>query len=533
MVSSALQPGTVRGPPGHPKNLIQLKKIPFMKISKSILTGMIAVGLASAASATQYTVHIVGSTAYRAPVMSAILDYLTSVGTTPKYCFWGSSTFRKANAATFSSTVGSDTYVVECFWTGSAAGVTDLVKANPVDDFLSYSTYSSSMSTTGYYISSSSPTFETAVAPDSAMSDSYYQSVAKVMSDASVVGSSGSALAHSINSATLTNAGVTAGPKKTVGIIPFLWVLQNPGSSGVSATNITQNVAKQLLQVGYINFSQLSGLSADITNYAFLVGRNEDSGTRIDSAADAQDGFDIAPFQVLPEFTSNATTSSVYPLPAYPPSGHTGGAGSTLSSIELWPAGVALNTEPGISWAAGGHSGLVSGGDVANTLNSTNPGAANITVDDGSGNVTDDSAGNNACAPLDNNYTAGSSQCLLLGYVGVADAYGVLASIGGTAIAGQPSTAKALGLSYEGVNYSPAAVENGEYTLFGYEHMYYTTATGTVKTVLDGIADKVYGSDADIDSSGNHGAGDAAGIFYSSMNFSRGLTEGGILSPTN
>ncbi|MGA3170394.1 MAG: hypothetical protein ABSE62_05220 [Chthoniobacteraceae bacterium] len=529
-----------------------------MKLSKLLLSGLCAAGLAATASATTTTIHIIGSTAFRAPVTQGIVDYLTTNYGTPSYGFWGNSTFLKANGALLASSSGGNTVVVETFWTGSAAGVVDLVLGHTISDFLNYSTYSGVITTSGTYFGSNagSLTFATAVAADAAMTDSYYSSVAKVMSDATITGTTGAGVAAAITNAgshgTLINAGVTAGPKGTVGIIPFLWVMGNPGATGLSASNIDFQVAKQLLENGSINFSQLSGTSTDLTNYALLVGRNEDSGTRIDSAANVQDGFDIVPVQALVEFssTSNQQSTSVFPLPPYGVQtggfSSTGGTFAQISSIEAWPSGLIengtatsaayLNTESTINWdsVGAGHSGYVSGGDVANVLSAYNPGAANIVVDDGASNLpTDDPSGNYPIAPSDADYTAGTSQIALIGYLGVADAYSDLASNGGVTIAGQSSNAKLLGLSYNGVTYSANAVEQGQYTLWGYEHMYYTTAAGTVKTVLDGIADKVFTTDADLDSGGNHAHPDQAGIKYSTMNFNRSSVEGGILGPVN
>lgn len=499
-----------------------------MKIPKILLSGLVAVSLAASASATTI-VHVVGSTAYRAPFTKAVFDYLTANdtgGAPPSYGFWGNSNVYKASGAIISGTISGIQVVVETYWTGSIAGTVDLVSANPISNFLNLSTYNSQLTTSGTYLGSSISSLTTDPSnppPDVAMSDSYYKSVAAVIATANVNGGSGATLASEISGAAIHNAGTTttghAGKIGTVGVIPFQWAIGNLGSSGVvlSATNMTQQAAKQLIEGGNIDLSEITPNPSDVTNFVLLVGRNEDSGTRLDTIAESQSGIPSSsgPLQALLTFNNNNTTTSAYPLP--PDGVQTGGTGSSIATVAAWPENDYLNTEPTISWSAPGHSGYVSGGDVANVLLAQNPGAGNFTIS---------TSGTSAIAPTSGYYTAGTSQVLLAGYVGVADLSSALSgNAGGNAIA----------LEYNGVPYSAANVENGTYTLWGYEHMYYTTATGTTAgsllAVINGIADEIFGTDADINSSGVHAAANQAGILYGTMDFVRGLTEGGTLAP--
>jgi hypothetical protein len=498
-----------------------------MKLSKSLLSGLLAAAFATAASASPTIVHVVGSTAFRAPFTKACIDYLTNNGTgAPSYCYWGSSNYLGANGAMISGTIGSTQVVFETYWTGSVAGVVDLVTANTAESFLDYNTYNSSCITTGSDLGStasvaSSLTF-TGAAPDVAMSDSYYKSVAAAVGGATVTGSTGAALANSISTASIHNAGTNttghAGKIGAVGVIPFEWIFGNVGTSGIDITgtsNMTQQAAKQLVEAGNINLSQLTNNPADLGNFVLLVGRNEDSGTRLDSLADAQTGIPAStgPTQVLFTFTNNQKTTGAYPLPPY--GVQTGGNGASVSGIQAWPSGAYLNTESGISWSALGHSGYVAGGDVANALLAADVSPATL-----SPNV------NSNIAPTSGDYVAGTSEIGFVGYVGVADAYSTLSGN-----SGGNNTA----LLYNGVAYSPSNVENGSYTLWGYEHMYYTTATGTgagqLLSVINGVADEIFSTDADINSSGAHAAANQAGILYSTMNFARSLTEGGYITP--
>ena len=85
----------------------------------------------------------------------------------------------------------------------------------------------------------------------------------------------------------------------------------------------------------------------------------------------------------------------------------------------------------GQSFSAG-QSGYSSGGTVAGVLNATGSNAA----------------------------TNSGNKGWLVGYLGVSDAAGV-------------TNGTATQLTYNGVAYTPAAVENGQYTFWGYEHLYF------------------------------------------------------------
>jgi hypothetical protein len=80
------------------------------------------------------------------------------------------------------------------------------------------------------------------------------------------------------------------------------------------------------------------------------------------------------------------------------------------------------------------------------------------------------------------NTTSGST-CFLT-YLGLGDA--------GTAISNG-----AHALTYSGVPYSIGAVEEGQYTFWGYEHLYYRdTTVATVKSVADKLALQIFNTDA-------------------------------------
>ncbi len=144
-----------------------------------------------------------------------------------------------------------------------------------------------------------------------------------------------------------------------------------------------------------------------------------------------------------------------------------------IASIAPWPAQTIL----GISYPIG-HSGSSSGGTLATYLNTPVAAAAR------------DSLG---------------AKFALVAFFGVNDANGVNA--GGN------------NLTWNGVPYSAAAVQEGRYTYWGYEHlMYRNTLTGNPKTVADQLANQIKTQDAAV-----------SGVLLSTMNVSR-VTEGAVIT---
>jgi hypothetical protein len=122
-----------------------------------------------------------------------------------------------------------------------------------------------------------------------------------------------------------------------------------------------------------------------------------------------------------------------------------------------------MNTNTNISWTVNSHYGYIGGGDVANVLAASNPTTV-IPVG----------------AP------AGTTNAYMIGYLGIND--------GGTIVANH-----GLLLSFNGVPYSAANVQNGLYTFWSYEHTYLLPSTpADVTTVANGIADVIFNGDATI-----------------------------------
>ncbi len=164
-----------------------------------------------------------------------------------------------------------------------------------------------------------------------------------------------------------------AGSVGAVGIVAFEFLSGNITSTSSSSsltappfTDITSAMAFNLIQ-GPTPLGMLTGDTDAITkaSFVYLVGRNEDSGTRIDTFAVSGAGLTpsgVSQFQ--PTFDVSTKTDSA--------GNATGALGSTINGGDAF-APEALFTEPNITWNAAGHSGYVAGGDVANVLSAKNP----------------------------------------------------------------------------------------------------------------------------------------------------------------
>jgi hypothetical protein len=250
-----------------------------------------------------------------------------------------------------------------------------------------------------------------------------------------------------------------------VGIVPFKWVRNN--GSPVTLNNITPQLAIALYTgSGSLPLALFTGLNSDETTNVYALGRNPDSGTRLTAFAETGIGVINIVHQYYPLNGSTIIKS---------------GGTLVVTGQELVPQ----DTVNGITYPVA-DSGYNSGGDLAAAMKAT--GSA----------------------------TATSVHGFYVTYLGLPDAY--TAENGG-----------ATDLTYNGVTYSPTAVEEGLYTFWGYEHLLYRGGTGgltgNAKTVTDLIAAKILNADAAVIPSGSV----APGILLGSMHVQR-FTDGGPIS---
>jgi hypothetical protein len=484
---------------------------PYMKSIKTLSLGILgAVGLASSASAQTY-IHIVGSTAFRNADTAAMIDYLSThlaSGSTSVYAgYTGTASTTGilsagaaiiANGTIGTTGSGSATVVFETSWTGSLAGVVDLVAQNSnntvnfIDPTTMGSTSISSVNTSGQVTASTyrggagalTPTAFYQVAPDVAFSDSYQGTISKELGSGATLSakvgnySTIGSLATACAGGTIAEAGTGSGVNQTgygfIGIVPFEWVVGNIASGGNSIfSNITQQASIALIGTGSLAQGNLTGTdnTADYSNYLYLIGRNEDSGTRIGALSESQFGVTGSPFQFEPTVTG-ASASGVTPV-VY----------GSVTGNQLYPISP-LNTEPNIEWNKAGHSGYASGGNVASALAATENTAYYAFTPPSGSTATGQAA----------DQVSLNGSAFGIGYLGVTDA--------ATAIKGGGKA-----LSYNGVPFSIAAVESGQYTFWTYEHCYRLAGTTGVSSMVDSLADLVFNTDADVASDGTHSEG--------------------------
>src|SRR5262249_40280534 len=191
----------------------------------------------------------------------------------------------------------------------------------------------------------------------------------------------------------------------------------------------------------------------------YAIGRDADSGTRLTAFAETGIGVFSGVTQWQP---TNA-------------SGHvidrTGAGAGPVVGQQLWPAQTINNIFYDV-----GQGGYASGGDLAQAMKTSQ---TNITL----------------------RYVT---------YLGISDAT--------SAISGGASE-----ITYNGVTYSDAAVQEGQYTFWGYEHLDYRNNYGTVdangKAGADQLALRIKNFDATL-----------AGELLSTMHSTR-PTDGGLVTP--
>ena len=400
-----------------------------MKMIKLTAAALIAFAFAGIASAQTTTIRITGSTAFRASTVTAIGNILNPGYT---YGYIGSS-LTGANQSTFVGTTktGNLAVLIKCSWGGSSGGLQTLAQQSPVVTTVNpYIAETSPLSTTGAVLTATTATFDSPANADVTMADTFQSSTQ------------------------FFGAGYNTLIDQVVGIVPFVWAKGSSSDPAVQAvlanlTNITPLLARAVLSGG-APLSMFTGNPADSTTTVYVMGRDEDSGTRSNTYAESNFGVFGSPVQYQATIASGAITA-----------------------IAPWP----VNTLLGLTFPVG-HSGYNSGGTLATALNTPVATAAR---------------------------DAFNSKFVLIGYLGTPDAANVN---GGN-----------NNLTWNGVPYSVAAVQEGKYTFWGYEHLdYRSTLAGNQKTVADQIANQIKTADGAVN-----------GPLVASMNVTK-TTEGAVVT---
>jgi len=296
----------------------------------------------SQAFAATFTVHVAGSSAFRAATENAIVRALTS----PTAAFLGSS-LAGASQATFQGGVGADTFIVECAWTGSASGVQTVQTGAQV----SITFNGTAGDTTHVWISAAGNTFAAATVGASGPTGGQALTAATAAYDPAAAADWGMT---DVFQATTPFKGTLVDTR--VGVVPFKFCVNN--GAPVSLANITPQLAQALFSNQFgLPLALFTGLNADETKLVFPIGRDADSGTRLASMAESRVGTTNLLLQQAPMNAAGQIIGLTY-------SGVV--AAGPVASQDLFPAAV-IN---GISYSAG-DTGYASGGQLANALKAT------------------------------------------------------------------------------------------------------------------------------------------------------------------
>jgi hypothetical protein len=225
-----------------------------------ILVGALSLALMNLANAVNY-VYVTGSTAARGQFFSTMNDLNVVFDAAPVVISQGNATASKGSYMNFTGHLVGDpagvTTTVKCHWSGSEAGIQDLVSGT--ETFLDDAAGNNSSSTPpGPFVSSP---------VDIAMADNDK--------------------AYSKN----PNAAITG---QFCGVIPFKWVKQKGSVAGLVNVNDAQ---LRTLFTGGSPVSLLTGNSAD-TTWVYITGRDSGSGTRVNTFGVSGYGIGSAPFQL-------------------------------------------------------------------------------------------------------------------------------------------------------------------------------------------------------------------------------------------
>jgi hypothetical protein len=192
---------------------------------------------------------------------------------------WGSANPSGATYMAFRGNINSVDTLVQCAWSGSEAGILDLASNSIVQENFLVSGDIDGMLHTGLPSSFTPATVDLAMA-DNIEADSVE---ARKITDFPIINS-----------------------QTPVAVIPFVFV-RNPGVwNGVSASGCTNNVDCIAVQQTLDTLSQgavqavFTGVATDTTNYVYVSGRDQFSGTRANAFGGDVTGFGVQniPFQV-------------------------------------------------------------------------------------------------------------------------------------------------------------------------------------------------------------------------------------------
>lgn len=388
------------------------------------------------------TINITGSSAFRSAVVTAIKSTMTSV---TKIAYTGTSETSANQQLYVGSFPGiSGVTTIRTSWNGSVEGVRAFAGIDTVSFIPASAPAGGSYSTSSLEVGT----------PNFAFSDVFQDS---------------------------TGVSNPVFDDTYVGIVSFTWV----ANEGATFTNITTQVANQILASGVIQKNFFTGNAADATSKVYLTGRYNGSGTRATALAEA--GYPL--FANVRQYIVETT-----------------GANGTITGLRLWPNTTQGSISTGTNDATTGNGGYTSGSGIRDVIGCTMAETVNLKKADGT-----------AASPA----SISGNSVSVVSYLGIGDQTHVNA--GGS-----------VALRYNGVPYSIANVQNGFYTFWGVQHLFatfselssdqvtfYNAMTGYKDTNGRGAIAKA------LDSLGDS----APGVRLETMNVARGNSDGSLVGP--
>jgi hypothetical protein len=265
-----------------------------MKNLSLITAGLLAVGLVSAASATE-TLYITGSSAYRGNVNNSLKNDGTALGLDSNTStVIGAAYSTTASSLVFSNTISGGTPIlIKTAFTGSEAGIASLLDVtitDPTPGFPAAPLKNTPLPTFLSDAGTSSGTGSGTHAPDIAMADTS-QTVSLTKTPA------------------LTVVGNAA-----VGIVQFVWMkgTNNSQVSYAHLQNLTLPQLNVLLSAGQLDLSFFTGVSDDFGTTIKLVGRNFGSGTRVNCLIETLYGVgkSVSQYAANPTYAANGVLNT-------------------------------------------------------------------------------------------------------------------------------------------------------------------------------------------------------------------------------
>ena len=394
-----------------------------MKINK-FTAALVAMGMVSMAGVaySQSTVYLTGSTAIRSTIFKAMTTSgaIFNDGSASSVISPAPNNTSSANQVVFEGHLVSngDLVIINCSFTGSEAGIAS-VAGQGLTQTLPLDPNNTGTNSAGVYQIPGVGSLATFLNPASGYATNSTSptalaniSGAPAVPDLTMADTSQAVSRTPKSSFPLTDYGI-------VGAVTFTFMKgyeQTPDPAWNDVVNVTSDAVNLIIQNGNLNqgASILTGVAADSSDGIAIIGRNFGSGTRVNTLLNAAG---LIPTTTVDQwtFSGNGTTSLSLLYPAATP------------GVLTFPG----NVNSGQKMVDIGNDGYDSGKYVGYTLNV-----------DGTG-----------------------SGYVLLGYLGLSDAK----NAAGNGLA--PSGHAATYLPFNGVYEGDAAIENGAYPFWGYEHV--------------------------------------------------------------